>query len=83
MVKLRKSQAQFMEEVHTPPQDESNVKNVGDELAFAMAELAKTITEMPKEEASVYIQIQPIPLKRLKEEMTPKTTSYTQLGLEK
>ena len=38
---------------------------------------------MPKEDASVDIQIQPIPLKRLKEEMTPKATSYTQLRLEK
>ena len=48
-----------------------------------MAELAKTMAEMPKEEASVNIQIQPIPLKHLKEEMTPKVTSYTQLVLEK
>ena len=48
-----------------------------------MVELAKTIAKMPKEEASVNIQIQPIPLKRLKEEMTPKAISYTQLGLEK
>ena len=83
MVELRKSQAQFMEEVHTPPQEESNVKNGVDELAFAMVELAKTMDEMPKEEASVNIQIQPIPLKRLKKEMTLKATSYTQLVLEK
>ena len=80
--KLRKSPSQFMEEVHTPPQ-ESNVKNGVDELAFAMAELAKTMAEMPKEEASVNIQIQPIPLKHLKEEMTPKAISYTQLVLKK
>ena len=36
-----------------------------------MTKLAKTVAEMPKEEASFNIQIQPIPLKRLKEEMTP------------
>ena len=83
MAELRKSQAQFMEEVHTPLQEKSNVKNGVDALAFTMAELAKTMDEMPKEEASVNIQIQPIPLKRLKEEMTPKATSYTQLGLKK
>ena len=72
MAKLRKSQAQFMEEVHTPSQEESNVKNEVNELAFAMAKLAKIMVEMPKEEASVNIQIQPIPQKDLKEEMTPK-----------
>ena len=83
MAELRKSQAQFMEEVHTPPQEESNVKNGGDELAFVMVELAKTMAEMPKEEASFNIQIQPIPLKLLKREMTPKATSYTQHRLEK
>ena len=83
MAELRKSQAQLMEEVHTPPQEESNVKNGVDELAFTMVELAKTMVEMPKEEARVNIQIQPIPLKRLKEDMSPKATSYTQLGLEK
>ena len=54
-----------------------------DELVFTIAELAKTMAQIPKEEASVNIQIQPIPLKRLKEEMTPKATTYTQLGLEK
>ena len=48
-----------------------------------MAELAKTMTEMHKEEASVNIQIQLITLKHLEEKMTLKTTSYTQLGLEK
>ena len=64
MAKIRKSQAQFMEEVHTPPQEESNVKNGVDELAFTMAELTKTMDENPKEEVGVNIQIQPIPLKR-------------------
>ena len=83
MAALRKTQAQFIEDVHTPPQDESNVKNGVDELAFAIAELAKIVAEMPKEEASFNIQIQPKPLKHLKEEMTPKITSYTQLRLEK
>ena len=63
--------------MHTPPQEKSSVKNGVDELAFAMAELVKTMTEMPKEEASVNIQIQHIPLKCLKEGMTPKATSYT------
>ena len=83
MTRLRKSQAQFIEEVNTHPQDKSNAKNGVNELGFAMAELAKTMAEMPKEEACVNIKIQPIPLKPLKEERTPKTTSYTQLGLEK
>ena len=69
--------------MHTPPQEESNVKNGVDELAFTMAELIKTMAKMLKEEASVNIQIQPIPFKHLKEEMTPKATSYTQLGFEK
>ena len=77
MAELRKSQAQFMEEVHTPQKEESNVKNRVDDLAFAMIELAKTMAEMPKEEVTFNIQIQPIPLKRLKEEMTQKVTSYT------
>ena len=66
-----------MEEMHTPPQEESSVKNGVDELAFAMDELAKTMAKMPKEEASVNIPIQHIPLKHLKEDMTPKATSYT------
>ena len=55
MAELRKYQAQFMEEVHTPPQEESSVKNGVDELFFAMAKLA--MAEMPKEKASVNIQI--------------------------
>ena len=38
--KLATSQAQFMEEVHTPPREELNVNNGVDELAFAMAKLA-------------------------------------------
>ena len=56
MAEHRKSQAQFMEEVHTPPQEESNVKNGVDEFAFTMTELIKTMAKMPKEEASVNIQ---------------------------
>ena len=32
MVELRKSQAQFIEEVHTSPQEESNVRNGVNEL---------------------------------------------------
>ena len=43
MAKLRKSEAQFMEEVHTPPQEESHVKNGVDELTFSMAALANTM----------------------------------------
>ena len=37
---LATSQAQFMEEVYTPPQEELNVNNGVDELAFTMAKLA-------------------------------------------
>ena len=48
-----------------------------------MVELAKIMDEKPKEKVSVNIQIQPIPLKCLKEVMTQKATSYTQIGLEK
>ena len=83
MAELRKSQAQFMEEVHTPSQEESSIKNGVDELTFTMAKLDKTMDEISREEASVNIQIQHIPLKCLEEDMTPKATSYTQLGLEK
>ena len=42
-----------MEEVYTSPQKESSVKNGVDELVFSMAELAKTMAKMPKEEVSV------------------------------
>ena len=38
-VYLATSQAQFMEEVYTPPQEELNVNNGVDELAFTMAKL--------------------------------------------
>ena len=48
-----------------------------------MVELAKPMAEMPKEEASFNIQIHPIPPRHLKEEMTPKATSYIQLRLKK
>ena len=47
------------------------------------AELAKSRIELFMEETKANVQIQPILLKRLKEEMTPKATSYTQLRLEK
>ena len=63
---LATSQAQFMEEVYTPPQDELNVNNGVDELAFTMAKLAKCGVDLS-----------------INEEMTPKATSYTQLGLDK
>ena len=39
--KLATSQVQFIEEVHTPPQEVLNVKNGVNELAFTMAKLAK------------------------------------------
>ena len=38
---LATSQAQFIEEVYTPPQEELNVNNGVDELTFTMAKLAK------------------------------------------
>ena len=37
---LATSQAQFMEEGYTPPQEKLNVNNGVDELAFTMAKLA-------------------------------------------
>ena len=45
---LETSQAQFMEEVHAPPKEESNFKNRVDELAIAMADLANSMAELPK-----------------------------------
>ena len=37
---LATSQAKFMEEVYAPPQEELNVNNGVDELAFTIAKLA-------------------------------------------
>ena len=39
--KFATSQAQFIEEVNQPPQDESIMENEVDELAISMVELAK------------------------------------------
>ena len=41
MAELRRSQAQFMEEVNEPSQEESNFKSEVDEWTFTMAKLAK------------------------------------------
>ena len=43
---LATSQAQFMEEVYTPPQEELNVNNGVDELAFTMAKLANSRVDL-------------------------------------
>ena len=48
---LATSQAQFMKEVHTHPQEELNVKNGVDELAFTMAKLAKSGAELATSQA--------------------------------
>ena len=47
-----------------------------------MAKLAKWRAKLFKEEASTNVQIQPIPLERLEEEMTLWATSYTQTKIE-
>ena len=77
MDELRKSQAQFMEEVNKPLQEESNSKSEVDELAITRAKLAKSRAELIMEKTMINVQIQPIPLKRLDEEMTLRATSCT------
>ena len=47
-----------------------------------MAKLAKCGAELLKGEASVNVQIHPIPLENLEKKKTPKATSYTQLEIE-
>ena len=47
-----------------------------------MAKLAKCRAKLFMEETRTNVQIQPIPLKGLKEEMTPIATSYTQTKIE-
>ena len=42
------SQAQFMEKVHTPSQEESKFESEVDELAITMAKLAKYRVELLK-----------------------------------
>ena len=46
-----------------------------------MAELAKTRAELCMEETKVNVQFQSIPLKSLKETITPKATSHTQFEI--
>ena len=82
MAELGRSQAQFMEEVNKPLQEEPNSKSEVDELAIAMAKLAKSRAELIMEKTRINVQIQPVPLKRLDKEMTPRATSCTQLGIE-
>ena len=81
MAELIRSQAQFMEKVNKPLQDESNSKSEVDELAITMAKLAKSKVELIMEMTRINVQIQPVPLKRLDEEMTLRATSCTQLGI--
>ena len=82
MAKHRRSQAQFMEEVNKPLQKKSNSKSEVDELAITMAKLAKSRAQLIMEKTRINIQIQPVPLKRLDEEMNPRATYCTQLGIE-
>ena len=79
MAVIRRSQAQFMEEVNKPLQEESNSKREVDELAITMAKLAKSKAELIMEKRRINVQIKLVPLKRLDEEMTPRATSCTQL----
>ena len=82
MAELRRSQAQFMEELNKPLQEESNSKREVDELTITMAKLAKSRAELIMEKRRINVQITLVPLKRLDEEMTPRATSCTQLGIE-
>ena len=72
------SQANFMEEVNQPPQEELIFENEVDELAISIAELTKTRAELCMEETKANVQFQSIPLKSLEETITPKATSHTQ-----
>ena len=71
-------QANFMEEVNQPPQEELIFENEVDELAISMAELAKARAELCMEETKANIQFQSKTLKSLEETITPKATSHTQ-----
>ena len=51
------SQAQFMEKVHTPSQEESKFESEVDELAITMAKLAKCRAELLKGETRTNVQI--------------------------
>ena len=76
------SQAQFMEKVHTPSQEESKFESEVDELAITMAKLAKYRVELLKEETRTNVQIQPISLESLAKKKTPRVTSCTQHEME-
>ena len=71
-------QANFMEEVNQPPQEELIFENEVDELSISMVELAKNRAELCMEEIKASVQFQSIPLKSLEETITPKATSHTQ-----
>ena len=71
------SQAQFMEKVHTPSQEESNFESEVDELAITIAKLAKCRVKLLKGEIRTNVQIQPIPLEILEKKKTPRVTSCT------
>ena len=47
-----------------------------------MVKLTKSRAELIMEKTRINVQIQPIPLKSLDEEMIPRSTSCTQLGIE-
>ena len=77
-----------MSEISHPLQkEESNSEDSMTKLANMMVELAKSRVQMAKattefmEEMRDHSQIQPIPLKGMKEEMTPKVTYYTQIKI--
>ena len=70
------SQAQFMEEVNQPLQEELILENEVEELAISMAELAKSRTKLFMEERKAIVQFQSIPLKSLEETMTPKAVFH-------
>ena len=76
------SQVLLMEEVNTPPQEESIVEREVDELALTRAKLTLSRVELIMDETNFNAQIQPIPLKILEEEMTQMVTSCTESTIE-
>ena len=72
------SQAQFMEEVNQPPQEELILENEVNELTISMVELAKSRTKLLLDETKANVQYQSIPPKSSEETMTPKAISHTQ-----
>ena len=72
------SQANFMEEVNQPPQEELIFENEVDEQAISMAKLAKARAELCMEETKAIVQFQSMPLKNVEETITPKATSHIQ-----